>query len=265
MEIGGYSKWHPFVWVMQYAENFAYQHADLVVSILPRTLAHMVSHGMDPAKFCYIPNGVMTSEWDNRTETHQHADLIKKLHAESRFVVGYVGGHAASNALDTLLEAAALAQTKEPRLAFVLVGGGAEKDRLMRKALSLKLTNAHFASAVPKREIPALLESMDVLFIGWQNNPLYRFGISPNKMMDYMMSGRPIVHAVRAGNDLVAESGSGISVMPDDIRAVVGALGEVLRMSESDRATMGAKGRDFVLKNHNYEALAQKFIDFAVG
>jgi len=263
MELGGYSKYHPFIMVMQYAENFAYRNADLVVSILPKTLDHMVSHGLTPDKFCYIPNGIVLDEWETNNTGHTHDEFLKKLKREHKTIVGYLGGHAISNALDTLIEAASLAQTSNPNLAFVLVGGGSEKQRLMNKAKELKLYNLFFLEPVPKNCVPAVLHSMDILYLGWHNNPLYRFGISPNKLMDYMMAGKPIVHAVNAANDFVADSGCGISVDPDNPALIVSALSRIAEMSKEEQGKIGAKGREFVIKNHDYKVLAQKFIDFA--
>jgi glycosyltransferase involved in cell wall biosynthesis len=263
MELGGYSKYHPFIMVMQYAENFAYKNADLVVSILPKTLDHMVSHGLTPDKFCYIPNGIVLKEWETKNPTHPHDEFFRKLKNDQKTIVGYIGGHAISNALETLIDAAKLAQGTNPNLMFVLVGGGTEKRQLISKAKELELDNISFLDPVPKNSVPALLDEMDILYLGWHNNPLYRFGISPNKLMDYMMAGKPIVHSVNAGNDFVADSGCGISVEPDSPALIVNALAKIAEMSKEDQARIGSKGRDFVLKNHNYKVLAQKFIDFA--
>jgi glycosyltransferase involved in cell wall biosynthesis len=265
MELGGYSKNHPFIRIMQCAEDFAYRTADFVVSILPKTLDHMISRGLSPGKFCYIPNGIVVKEWEGSQMDNVHRELLNELRKTYKTLVGYVGGHSISNALDNLLTAASFARSGEPGLAFVLIGNGTDKPRLMDLAKAQNLSNVFFLDAVPKKSIPALLADLDILYIGWHDNPLYRFGISPNKLMDYMMAGKPIVHAVNAANDFVAESGCGISVEPDDPGAVVAALREISTWTETERRAAGTRGKEFVLKNHNYEVLAQKFIDFAQG
>jgi hypothetical protein len=62
---------------------------------------------------------------------------------------------------------------------------------------------------IPKAQIPAFLAAIDIAYIGWQRVPIYRFGIAPNKLMDYMMAGCAVLHSVEAGNDPVAEAGCG--------------------------------------------------------
>lgn len=263
MELGGYSKYNPFIMVMQWAENFAYKTADLVISMLPNTLEHMIAHGLQRDKFCYIPNGIATEEWIIENESNSHIDFLNKLHADHKVIVGYVGGHAISNALDTLIGVASLAEKENSKLVFVLVGSGAEKDRLLRSVTALSLSNVFFLPPISKRSIPKLLSEMDILYLGWHNNPLYRFGISPNKLIDYMMAGKPVVHSVNAANDLVEESSCGISVPPGDQKGIVDALNLISGLSDAERHAMGMRGRQYVLKNYNYDFLAEKFLDFA--
>lgn len=63
MIIGGYSKWHPFIWLLQRGENYAYRHCDMVVSIIDKSFPHMQCHGLTPDRFCCIPNGYLPEEW----------------------------------------------------------------------------------------------------------------------------------------------------------------------------------------------------------
>lgn len=261
IELGDMSPRHPFIMLMQWAENFAYRKADRVVSVLPLAESHMRAHGLAEGKFVYIPNGTDPSEWQLEgsplPDEHRHA--LARLREEGHFVVGYAGGHGVSNALDTLVEAAPLVQQQS--VAFVLVGQGPEKDRLRGKATELGLTNTVFLPAVPKQAIPALLASLDALYIGWNRKPIYRFGICPNKLLDYMMSGKPIIHAVDAGNDPVAESGCGVSCLAEDPAAVADAVLQLINRTPAERKAMGRRGKDYVMLHHDYSVLARRFLE----
>lgn len=264
IELSGMSPRHPFILLCQKAENDAYRDADIVVSMLPKVAAHMESHGLDLRKLHIVPNGVALEEWQGEAAplAPALAAQLAALKAAGRTVVGYAGSHGLPNALDVLLDAAAL--LKETAMTFVLVGDGHEKARLAQRVRDERLVNVLMLPPVPKVQIPALLTVFDIAYIGWQRVPIYRFGIAPNKLMDYMMAGRAVLHSVEAGNDPVAEAGSGLTVAPESAGAVAEGLLALSRCTPQERQAMGARGRAFVVAHHSYRVLAQRFVD-AVG
>ena len=264
MELGGHSRHHPFIMLLQAAENHACRHADAIVSILPRVREHLESRGMAPHKLHLVPNGIDPDEWPDAPSRGPAAPppgvsaLIAGLRAGGRTIVGYAGSHGVANALDTLVDAAHLLRQRP--LAFVLVGAGPEKERLRRYARALGLDHVHFADPVPKRTMPALLACFDIAYLGWRRQPLYRFGIAPNKLLDYMMAGCPVLHAVEAGNDPVAETGCGISVAPDDPSALAEGLARLHALDPRTRQALGERGRRHVLEHLSYPVLARRFL-----
>ena len=102
---------------------------------------------------------------------------------------------------------------------------------------------------------------MDALYIGWENNPLYRFGISPNKLIDYMLSGKPILHSLNAANDWVAEAGCGVSVKAENSLAIAKGIECLFALNEEMMENMGERGREFVMQHFSYALLAKKFIE----
>lgn len=259
MELGGMSKWHPFIMLMQKAEDFWCTHADKVISILPKTEEYLKTRGLKGGKFCHIPNGIVLSEYDNVLPLKaDYAELLDKLHNSGKFLIGFAGAHGIANALNVLLYAAEKLQNTNAY--FVLVGQGQEKENLKALAQKMKLDNVLFLDSIPKKMVPAFLNKMDVLYIGWQNKPIYRFGISPNKLMDYMMASKPILHSVTAGNDLVQEANCGISVPAEDVDSVADAVKKFMLMSKAELSALGKNGKEYVIKRHDYKVLAEKFI-----
>lgn len=265
IELSGMSKWHPFAMLCQKAENDAYRDADVVVSMLPKVHEHMAAHGLDLNKLHIVPNGITLDEWDGPGQPLQ-ADIaahIASQRAAGRTVVGYAGSMGEPNALDVLLDAAKLL-TAQP-ISVVLVGGGHLRDQLEARVRDEGLTHVAMFPAIPKAQIPSLLAGFDIAYIGWQRTPIYRFGIAPNKLMDYMMAGRPVLHSVEAGNDPVAEADAGLTVAPQDPRAVADGLVRLASLPAADRAAMGERGRAFVLNNHTYPVLARRFVEAVSG
>lgn len=261
IELGSISRFHPFVIFMHWTEKYAYRISDYVISLLSKSDTYMNEQGMARHKFFYIPNGVDVAEWrQNVTALPEfHQNILTKLRQEGRFIVGYAGGHGISNALDSLIEAARFLESRP--VTFILVGKGPEKKRLEKKVSDIGLQNVIFLPSIPKSAIPSLLEFMDVLFIGWLKSPLYRFGISPNKLLDYMMSGKPVIHATDAENDVVAESSCGISVPSENPEAIAEAIIEITNMTELERREMGLKGREYVTRHHDYAVLAKRYLE----
>ncbi|NDV11552.1 glycosyltransferase family 4 protein [Crenobacter caeni] len=260
VEVGGMSPKHPFIRLLQWAEDFGYRKADTVVSMLPCAQDYMLSHGMDPAKYAVVPNGVDVAEWQGEPLPlpDAHRELLARLRADGRFIVGYAGGHGLANALDFLLEAAV--GLTDSRAAFVLVGDGPDKAALEDQARKLALCNVHFLPAIPKRAVPAFLAATDALYIGWRKLPIYRFGINPNKLFDYMMAGKPVIHSVDAGNDIVAAAGCGVSVAAEDPVAIAQGVRAMMAKTPNERGRLGAAGRQYVLANHDYKVLARRFL-----
>jgi glycosyltransferase involved in cell wall biosynthesis len=260
MELGGHPPWHPFIMLLQSAEDYACRHADAIVSILPKVRTHLEAHGMAPHKLHLVPNGADPAEWlaEAPALPGQLGARLAELRQRGMRIVGYAGTHGVANALDTLLGAARL--MGDERVAFVLVGGGPHKERLQRQARYQGLDQVCFFDPVAKEHIPALLRAFDLAYIGWQRQPLYRFGISPNKLIDYMMAARPILHAVEAGNDPVAEAGCGLTVTPEDPQAVARGIRTLLALGQDERQAMGQRGKQFALENLSYPVLGQRFL-----
>jgi glycosyltransferase involved in cell wall biosynthesis len=261
LELAGMPRWHPFMVLCQVAEDTAYRDAGRVISMLPKVHEYMASRGLDLRKLSIVPNGITLEEWQGSPPALQPdvRSALDAARAAGRTVVGYAGSHGLPNALDTLLDAAR--QLAGEPLQFVLVGDGHEKQRLARRVADEGITNVSLLPPIPKAQIPTFLAAIDIAYIGWQRVPIYRFGIAPNKLMDYMMAGCVVLHSVEAGNDPVAEAGCGLTVPPESADAVADGLRRLAVLPVAERRRMGERGREFVLQRHTYPVLAQRFLD----
>jgi glycosyltransferase involved in cell wall biosynthesis len=261
IELGGMSPRHPFIRLLQWAEKYAYRNADHVVSLLPNALPHMMTHGLAPDKFIHIPNGIDITEWgeQNAALPLEHQRAITAFRQDFKLLIGYAGAHGVANALDTLLDAAHLLQ--DERVGFILTGQGPEKTRLQDRCAQEGLKNILFLPPLSKSTVPSLLASMDVLYIGLKSESLFRFGVSPNKLIDYMMAGKPILYAIASGNDPVSDANCGFSILPENPLELAHAVRRMSALSSSELRAMGARGIDYCLQHHDYRHLALKFLN----
>jgi glycosyltransferase involved in cell wall biosynthesis len=260
IELGGFSRRHPFIVWVQWAEDTAYRSAARVVSMLPNALEHMRARGMPADKFVYVPNGIAPEDWQPTAGALRDdiAAVIEAARARGRLVLGYAGTFGLANALDTLIDAARLLGDVAQ---VVLVGDGPQRARLAQRVRDEGIDNVAILPAVPKRDVPALLAAFDVAYIGLQRQPLFRFGISPNKLMDYMMAARPVLMAIEAGNDIVAEAGCGVSVAAEDAQATAQGFRRLAALTPAQRAALGEAGRAYVTARHAYPVLARRFLE----
>lgn len=260
MELGGLSRHHPLMCWMQMAEDFAYRNADCVVSLLPNIHDHAIAHGLDPAKLTIVPNGIDPDEWQSarRALPDKLCKELSFIRTRARFIVGYAGTHGVANALDRLLACAE--KMKQDDVAFVLVGDGPEKAALSTLASQKRLDRVHFLNPVDKARVPELLRWFDIAYVGSNKSVLYRFGISPNKLFDYMMAARPVLQCIDAPPGPVEHSGCGVCVASDDPGDSAHAIRRLLAMSREDRERMGLRGREYVLAHHTYPVLAARFL-----
>ncbi len=186
-------------------------------------------------------------------------ERLQELKEQGYFLVGYTGNHSPANVLDTMIDAAK--KTTDEKVKYVLVGKGNVKNELMEYAKANNVTNIEFLDPVLKDNMDNVLELLDIGYIGLKKQNLFNYGVSPNKLFDYMMASLPVIYAVEASNDPVKDSNCGISVPAENPEAVVEAVMKIKNLSEEEKIKMGGNGKKYVLDNHMYEGLADKFLN----
>ena len=261
MLIGGYSEKHPFIRVMQKAENDCYKYSDKVVSLLWNAEEHMREHGLAKGKFVCVPNGYDPEDWTEEKRNlllpDEHQKVFKSI--KGKAVVGFAGGYAASGALMTFIETAALLMNDE-RIHFVLVGKGPEEESLRNKVKTMGLNNVTFLPAVSKNLIPSVISHFDIGYMGGIHSELHRYGTSYNKMTDYMLSGIPIVFAIDEPDSIITKIGCGIQVKAESPVDNSKAILQFVEMIQEDRTRMGQIGKDYAVKNLSWKKLSEDFL-----
>ncbi len=250
--LGNKSKYHPAVQFLRWFEKFGYRKSDRVVSLLPNAKEHFEEVAGREVDFHYVPNGIDQTLLKNEDAP---SDLIDKI-PKDKFVIGYTGTIGLANALEYLIDAS-IALKNDKRFSFVVVGDGYLKKELQEKTEGND--NILFYPKVRKNQVQNILEYLDVCFVGRNDTELFKHGVSANKYFDYMLASKPILDSNRYIKDPVELSGGGLVVEPESSKEIVNGILKLYDMSEEDRAKMGQKGHDYVVKEHNIKFLAERY------
>ncbi|WDU82037.1 glycosyltransferase family 4 protein [Caloramator sp. Dgby_cultured_2] len=241
-------------------EKFIYDRAEKIIVLLPGAGDYIKSVGNYKDKIVYIPNGVLVKRFDDVLNKGMSQDVknILKEH-EGKIKAVYLGAMGPANALHVILEAAKIIKEKGiNNIDILLIGDGPEKERLIKLKEDMQLDNVYIYDPIKKVDVPHLLKNIDICLFNLKDLDVFKYGISPNKMFDYLCSGNPILFSCRATNDLVKESGAGISINPESPVEFANALVTLSRMTEDERRALGEKGRRYVEENHDISKLVDR-------
>ncbi|GFN23670.1 glycosyltransferase family 4 protein [Thermanaeromonas sp. C210] len=250
VDMGRMREAHPVVKLLRALELFLYRKSDRIVILGNQMKDYITSrYNISEEKIVWIPNGV---------DLTRFSSITPPKGSNPDFLVMYLGAHSATNALHVLVEAAKIVQERGyERIRFSLVGDGPEKQNLMRLAREMGLTNIEFLPPVPKDEVPIVLAKADALVL--TKDPTFgAYSGSVLKMFDYMASYRPVIFSGDLAYNPVKESGCGYTVPPGDSKALAEAVIALYEMPESERLTLGLRGRQYVEKHHSIEVLGEK-------
>jgi glycosyltransferase involved in cell wall biosynthesis len=221
-----------------------------IVTLLPNAADYLTTIGVDPKKVVWISNGTDVGDFKPRP-----LEVVD----EFRFV--YFGSLGYANGLPSILRGFAGTVEENPgiKCRLLLVGNGPEETHLKRLAADLGMKELiEFRSAVPKDEIPAVADHAHCLVLNLLDLRTYRYGISLNKLFDYMAAGRPIVMASNAVNNPVRDSDGGVCVAGDDSRAISTAMTDILRAGSEQRAIWGDNAARYVATHFDYKVLGER-------
>jgi len=239
-------------------ERFCYAQADRIVTVPPHGDRRVAEVGMDPGKCVHIPNATTLDEVAATPLPSSMNEIFAQI--GERDVLLYAGAQGIANGLDTLLAALehlrAAHRSVYERIAVVLIGGGADHDRLVQIARQRSLINVHFHPPIDKATIPSALERADFLLVSVADSSVYTYGMSPNKLFDYMWAGRPVLLSSRLDDTPVNEADAGRCFSPGSPESLATELRTMVGMSAAEREAMGERGRRLVLERFTISATA---------
>jgi len=241
--------------------NHLYHRADHILSVPPKLHNWLEDKGIPLDKITPLPNGVFANE-------NSAAKMPESLKAifdseKAKFKVLYMGAHGVANKLGNIVDTAVFIRENRPeqfeRLAFILVGGGQEKERIMAEAKKQNLTNIHFHEPVSKAAVNAAMQSSDALLVHLAAAETFsKFGRSPNKLYDYLKAGKPVLFSTNDTQTVVDKASAGYTFKPEDPEDFANVLDRLMNLNQEQYNQLGKNGREIVRRNYDLEYLGQR-------
>ena len=240
--------------------GFLYERADRIVVVTPAFREHLIRQWWVPEeKIAIVENGVETDMFSPQTPATDRA-LRRQLGAESKFLVCYVGTMGMAHGLETLLDAADQLQQQNPSVLFLLVGEGAEKQRIKALAQARGLANVRFLDQQPREKIPAFISASDACLVLLKKTDVFKTVI-PTKMLEFMSCARPVIVGVDGqAREIVEAAEAGLAIDPENASALTQAI-QTLELNRPLGVELGKKGREYILRNLSRAHTAKKYIE----
>ena len=256
IEDGGYSSSNPFIVFLSLFEYIAYKFSHAVVGTMPNLSQHVESVlGQKKETYC-IPMGI--DPYVLSSSSQLPPGYLTTFFPSGKFIVGHVGSIGTTNALETFFHCANL-MSHNKIFHFLLIGDGDLRDYYKQKYSHL--SNISFAPKVPKQMVQDALHNCDVLYFSVYKSRVWQFGQSLNKVIDYMLSGKPIVASYSGFPSMINEARCGSFVPAGDAEALRNELLHYFSIGDTERSIIGSRGRSWLLENRQYSKLASNYLD----
>jgi glycosyltransferase involved in cell wall biosynthesis len=235
---------------MRRIADLLYRRSNAVVVLAPASRDNVIAHGAQPSRVHLLPNGVDLEAFDGATSSD--LDLARP----ERFTFVYAGAHGPANGLDVVVDACELLQRRgDRRVRVVLIGDGPVKPDITQAAADASQTNLELLDPVPKSEIAAVLRSADAGLMVLAAADLFTYGVSPNKLFDYLAADLPVVTNVPGlVSEIVEATGAGIVAPAGDAAALADAMTSMASWPPARLLSSG--GRAYIAKHHDRRRLA---------
>lgn len=220
--------------------RWVYRRMDHIVVLSPGFKRLLLERGVPEAKLSVVYNWA-----DEASLAAPVGQVPAAFPAADRFRIVFAGNMGKAQALDTVLNAAALLQQRGSRVCWVMLGGGVEVARLKAEAEQRQLANVVFLPAVPMAEVGTYLHAADALLVHLRKDPLFEITI-PSKTQAYMAVGKPLLMAVDGdAADLVRQSGCGVVAESENAQALAQAAEQLASSAPHTLAAMGQNAQHF--------------------
>lgn len=253
---GKFSKLNPLIIILSFIEFIGYKYCDEIVGTMPNLQQH-VDKVLNYKRHVHcIPMGFDTDAYQNLSQRRPNEGIPKI--PKGKFLIGYIGSIGVSNSLDQLFQAAQ--QTiDEEQIHYLIVGTGDLEHSYKRKYQNQ--SNVTFHPKISKEEVPQFMEKCDVLYFATHPSEVWNYGQSLNKLVEYMLAGKPIIGSYSGYQSMLNESNCGVFVPSGDVNALVAQIVSFSKFQKTELSRMGDRGKSWINQHRTYRKLSLRYLN----
>jgi glycosyltransferase involved in cell wall biosynthesis len=242
--------------------GFLYRKAEHIVVVTPAFQEHLTRAWKVPTeKISVVQNGVETGLFSPR---NRDAELRAQLNAGGKFVVSFIGTIGLAHGLETVIASAERLAREAPDVMFMLLGEGADRERIVALADAKNLKNICFVPQQPRETIPAYIAASDACLVVLRKSAVFETVI-PTKMLEFMSCGRPVILGVGGqAKEILERSRGGVCVEPGNVDELCDAI---LRLRDRPElcTELGQSGREYIVRNLSRARTATEYLEILRG
>lgn len=242
LDMGKVRRRHPVYLMLRHIEAFLYRAADRIVILSPGIAQVLTGQGVPESRLIYLPNSADPQDFPISMERER----LRQLYGMNGRVGVYAGAHGPANGLDLLLDGVSKSTSD---VQIHLFGDGLEKQRLRKRVKEENIAGVEFHDPVPKGELGDVYTAADFGIHCLADVPLFRYGVSPNKLFDYLAAGLPILtNSPGVAGDIVAKADAGLCTAPGELSS---GLAGIASTPDQVLQEMGRRGQQWLEQNQS--------------
>lgn len=257
VDVQGVSPNHPLVQVLSVVEKRAYKHADAIVSTMPYAWKHVIEVADVPKeKIHWMANGINVKEVEEDLQSDLKLPEELERYLTEHWCCVYIGSLVKSECLDHILRS--FSKVNDRSIYFAIVGEGHEKDTIQKLAAELNILNIKFFSAIDKHLIPKALKHAGAAVAAHEDIPIYQYGLSMNKLNDYLVSGKPTIFACNAPN-VVKEAGH-FAIPMGDSAEFARTIEIIKNLTDDEIDSLKKNARQLIFDEYDYSIIGTRYL-----
>ena len=244
--------------VLKFIENKLYHHAKKIVVVTNSFKKYLINqHNIDENKIGIFKNGI-NIEMINKQKSINVYDLKQKLGLKNKIVISYIGTHGLAHALTFILNS--IQKINNPKIHFLFIGDGAEKNNLVEFSKLLKVKNFTFLNSMPKQDVLNYISISDYSLVNLKKSDEFS-NVIPSKIFENIALYKPILLGVEGeAKQLIEDYDVGVSFEPENTESFINAIDNIQKIDFHKFK----KNCNKMVQDFDRDMIAEKMIKFII-